>query len=224
LKVRVCPDRALPERRRRIAAEVHRHLVDYLEEEPLCTAAFVMFCTDLAGQEPIYRAPMARISASSRTRAQGHTPRLAGCRARDASAPGSLAHAGRPTRPQDWARNLSTRCCTPRYSTMAPLHSLEPIVILKYPAPLRALRCCSRIFWRASSHGTLHEPVNVVRTTVASLTWGHHLGAYSARRSPCRVPPSGMRRERFLLKLGDLVGHLVHLAEFLLNPSSAHSG
>ena len=109
----------LEQRRRRIAAEVLAHLVDFVEQEQrIAHADLGHVLQDLAGHRADVRAAMAADLGLVAHAAERHADELAaGRRAIDWPSE-VLPTPGGPTRHRIGAFSLSTRCCTARYSTM----------------------------------------------------------------------------------------------------------
>ena len=97
----------LEQRRRRIAAEVGRHLVDLVEQEHRVVGAdLLQVLDDLAGQRADVRAAMAANLGLVAHAAERQAHELAAGRARDAAREARLADAGRPDEAQDRALQL----------------------------------------------------------------------------------------------------------------------
>ena len=103
------------QRRGRIAAEVHRHLVDFIEQEQRIVHARLRHVLhDLAGHRADVGAAMAADLGLIAHAAQRHAHELAVGRARDALAERGLAHARRARPGTGSGRSASRRAAAPR--------------------------------------------------------------------------------------------------------------
>jgi len=170
----------------------------------LCTAAFVMFCTILPAWSR-YRCADDRGSRLIAHAAQGHAHELAIGRGARCSGPRKSCPRRAGPRAQDGARNLSTRCCTARYSTMRSFTFSSPSDPHQH---FWRARCPSGSWCASSRH--FHEPINVIAHHCPSADMGDII--FSLLSSPlaffaCLLRHAGAGD--LLLKLGDLVATLV---------------
>ena len=120
----------LEQRRRRIAAEVHAHLVDFVEQEQrIAHADLGHVLQDLAGHRADVRAAMAADLGLVAHAAQGHAHELAVGGLRDRLAERRLAHAGRADEAQDRRLQPVDALLHREVLDDALLHLLEAVVV-----------------------------------------------------------------------------------------------
>ena len=119
------------QRRGRIAAEVHPHLVHFVEQEQrIAHADLGHVLQDLARHRADVGAAMAADLGLVAHAAQRHADELAIGSARDRLAERSLAHAGRPDQAQDRRLHLVHALLHRQVLDDALLHLLQPVVVL----------------------------------------------------------------------------------------------
>ncbi len=118
------------QRRRRIAAEVHRHLVHFIQHEHRVLGARLLHhLDDLAGQRADVGAAMAANFGFVAHAAQRHANELAARGLGDAHAQRGLAHARRPDEAQDRALRVLHQLADGEELKDALLDLLQPVVI-----------------------------------------------------------------------------------------------
>ena len=144
----------LEQRRRRIAAEIHRHLVDLVEQEQrIAHFHLAQVLHDLAGHRADVGAAMAANLGFVAHAAERHAHELAIRRARDALAERRLADAGRADEAQDRALERLHALLHREVLEDALLDLLEPVVVFLE----HASRPSARSWWTfvRLRHGTL---------------------------------------------------------------------
>jgi hypothetical protein len=107
------------QRRGRVPAEIHRHLVDFVQQvQRIADPGPRHVLHDLAGHRADVGAAVAADLRLVTHTAERHADELAVGRPRDALSEGRLADAGRPNEAQDGPFSVWTRCWTARYSTI----------------------------------------------------------------------------------------------------------
>src|SRR5690606_30346857 len=206
----------LEQRRRRVAAEIHRHLVDLVEKEqriPDLHLAEVL--DDLTRHRADVRAPVPADLRLVPDAAERHADELAVRRARDALPERRLADARRTDQAQDRALQLLHALLHGEVLEDPLLHFLEAVVVL-LEDPLGVGEIVVHL--RALLPRHLHEPVDVVAHDGRLGRHRRHQLQFVelARRLLVHV----LRHARGLdlpLELLQLVRAVVHLAELFLN-------
>ena len=206
----------LEERRGRIAPEVHRHLVDLVEEEHgVHRPRLLHELDDLAGERADVRAPVAADLGLVAHAAEREAHELAVERLRDALRERRLADAGRAREAQDRPARLRDELAHGEELEDALLDLLEAVVVLVQDllGALDVLRLARRLL-----PGHRHEPVDVVARD------GGLGGDVRHRLEPLELGERlllRLLRHPGLLDLGaellDLVGLVVLLAELLVD-------
>ena len=130
------------QRRRRVAAEIHRHLVDFVEQEQrIADLHLAEVLHDLARHRADVRAAMTADLGLVANAAERHPHELAIGRARDALAERRLADARRSDEAQDRALELLHALLHREVLEDALLDLLEPVVIFLEHASRRPRGC-----------------------------------------------------------------------------------
>ena len=202
--------------RRGIAAEIHRHLVDFVEQEQrIAHAGLGQVLDDLAGQRADIGAAVAadlRLVAHS---PQRHPHELAVGGAGDGASQRGLAHARRPDQAQDRSLELARPLLHGQVFENPFLDLLQPIMI---GFQNRLGRCQILMNLGALAPGNADQPVDVV---------AHHRGLGRHRRHHLQFVQfrlglglGFLGHSRLLDALAqflDFVGRILQIAEFLLN-------
>ena len=206
----------LEERRRRVAPEVHRHLVDLVEEEDGVHGPRLLHeLDDLAGERADVRAPVAADLGLVAHAAERQAHELAVQGLRDALRERRLADAGRAREAQDRALRLRDELPDGEELEDALLDLLEPVVVLVQDllGALDVPHLARRLL-----PGHRHEPVDVVARD------GRLGGHVRHRLEPLELGERlllRVLRHPGLLDLGpqllDLVGLVVLPAELLVD-------
>ena len=206
----------LQQRRRRIAAEVGRHLVDLVQQEHrVLRAGLLERLDDLARQRADVRAPVAADLGLVAHAAQRQPHELAPRRVRDRARQRGLADAGRPDQAQDRPLELLHQRLHGEVLEDALLDLLEAVVVLvEDPLGLDDVQLLLGLL----APGQRQHPVDVV---------AHHRRLGRHRRHHAQLLQLlldlGLRLLRqvlllgALLQLGQLVLELVAVAELLLD-------
>ena len=206
----------LEQRRRRVTAEVHRHLVDFVEQvQRIAYPGPRHVLHDLAGHRADIGAAVPAYLGLVTHAAQRHAHELAVRRPRNALPQRGLAHAGRADQTQDRALERLHALLDGQVLDDALLDLVEAeVVLVEHPLGRRDVV----LDLGALLPRDLHQPVDVV---------AHHgrLGRHrrhelELRELGARLVPGFLRHAGAcdaLLELGDLVGRVVHLAQFLLD-------
>ena len=206
----------LQQRRRRVAAEVHRHLVDLVEhEQRVAGADLVEVLHDPARHRADVGAAMAADLGLVAHAAQRHPHELAVGGLGDRLAQGGLAHARRPDQAQDRPLHLLHPRLHRQVLEDALLDLLQPVVV-GIERVLRGLEVLANLAALLPWHAK--QPVQVV---------AHHRGLGRHRRHLLELVEFGARLGFHRLRhagLGDaahqllqLAGRIVQVAQLLLD-------